>query len=117
MARFIFIKISIDLNNLLLDPRLWENVSSFPINDQDEIKIVYLQRGFFQPLGHNFPKKEICGVLRWFNPKLYVFAFFLNLFLFMKSIYSIFFIKFFLFKSFNDRLKKNLWSHCYNLID
>ena len=44
-------KITIDLNILLLDPRLWENVSSFPINDQDEIKIVYLQRGFFQPLG------------------------------------------------------------------
>ena len=43
-------KITIDLNILLLDPRLWENVSSFPINDQDEIKIVYLQRGFFQPL-------------------------------------------------------------------
>ena len=38
-------KITIDLNILLLDPRLWENVSSFPINDQDEIKIVYLQRG------------------------------------------------------------------------
>ena len=83
-------KITIDLNILLLDPRLWENVSSFPINDQDEIKIVYLQRGFFQPLGHNFPKKEIRQVLHRFNPKIYVFV--LVIYLFMKSIYSSFFL-------------------------
>ena len=95
MARFIFIKISIDLNNLLLDPRLWENVSSFPINDQDEIKIVYLQRGFFQPLGHNFPKKEICGVLRRFNPKLYVFAFFLIYFYLWSQYIQFFLLNFF----------------------
>ena len=39
------------------------------INDQDEIKMVYLQRGFFQHFGHNFPKKEYSGVLHQFNPE------------------------------------------------
>ena len=97
-------QIVIDLNNLLLDPKLWKNVSSFHLNDQDEIKIVYLQRVFFfQSLGHNFPKKDINGVLDRFNPELYVFTFFL--FFFVKTVYSSFiFIK---FKSFNDHLEKN----------
>ena len=58
-------KIRIHLNNLLLDPRFWENVSSFHPNDQEKIKRVYLQRCSCQPFSHDFPKKEISGVLRY----------------------------------------------------
>ena len=82
------------MNILLLDPRLWENVSSFPINDQDEIKIVYLQKGFFQPLSHNFPKKEIRRVLHRFNPKIYVFVLVI-LFIYEVNIFKFFLINFF----------------------
>ena len=32
-------------------------------NDQVEIRRAYLQSGFCQLLGHDFPKKEINGVL------------------------------------------------------
>ena len=79
----------IDLNNLLLDPKLWENVLSFHINDYDEIKIVYLQKCIFQPLGHNFPKKEISGIFYRFNPELYVFA--LGFFLCEVNIFKFYF--------------------------
>ena len=47
-------KIRIDLNNLLSYPKLWEHVSFFHLNDQDEVRKAYLQRGSSQPLGHNF---------------------------------------------------------------
>ena len=30
----------------------------FHLNNQDEIRKAYLQRGSCQPLGHNFPKKR-----------------------------------------------------------
>ena len=33
----------------------------FHHNDQVEIRRAYLQRGFCQLLGHDFPKKEING--------------------------------------------------------
>ena len=64
-------KFVLHFNNLLSDPTLWENVSSFHPNDQDEIRRVYLQRGSCQPLGHDFPKKEFSGALRWFNPSYF----------------------------------------------
>ena len=48
-------KIRIDLNNLLSNPKLWENVSLFHLTYRDEIRIIYLQRGSCQSLGHNFP--------------------------------------------------------------
>ena len=57
-------QIHINLNNFLSNPRLGENVSSF----HDEIRRAYLQRGFYQPLGHDLPKKEISRPLRRFNP-------------------------------------------------
>ena len=56
-------QIHIYLNNLLLDIRLWEKVSSFYHNDQGKIKRTYLQRGF----NHDFPKKEISEALHWLN--------------------------------------------------
>ena len=59
------------MNNLLSYPRLWENISSFHPNDQDEIIRAYLQRGSCQTLDYDFPKKEINGELRWFNPNLF----------------------------------------------
>ena len=61
-------QIHVHLNNLLLDPQFWENVSSFHPNDQEKIKRVYLQRCSCQPLSYDFPKKEISGVLRWYKP-------------------------------------------------
>ena len=60
-------QIRIHLKNFLLDLRLWENVSSFHPNDQEKIKRAYLQRCSCQCLSHDFPKKEINGVLHWFN--------------------------------------------------
>ena len=51
-------KIHIDLNNLCSNLRLWENVSSFHPNNQDEIRKVYLQRDSCQPLGHVSLKKK-----------------------------------------------------------
>ena len=59
------------MNNLLSYPRLWENISSFHPNDQDEIIRAYLQRGSCQTLDYDFPKKEINGELRQFNPNLF----------------------------------------------
>ena len=56
-------QIHIYLNNLLLDIRLWEKVSSFYHNDHGKIKRTYLQRGF----NHDFPKKEISEALHWLN--------------------------------------------------
>ena len=48
-------KICVDLNNLFSDPKLWENISFFHLNYRDEIRVIYLQRGSCQRLGHNFP--------------------------------------------------------------
>ena len=45
-------QIRIDLNNLCSNLRLWENVSSYHPNNQDEIRKAYLQRDSCQPLGH-----------------------------------------------------------------
>ena len=54
-----------DLNNLRSNLRLWENVSSFHPNNQDEIRKAYLQRDSCQPLGHvSLKKKKISGALR-----------------------------------------------------
>ena len=47
-------QIRIDLNNFLSNLRLGENVSFF----HDEIRRAYLQRGFCQPLSHDFPLKK-----------------------------------------------------------
>ena len=57
-------QIHIKLNNFLSNPRLGENVSSF----HDEIRGAYLQRGSYQTLGHDFPKKEISGAFHRLNP-------------------------------------------------
>ena len=43
----------------------------FHPNDQVEIRKAYLRRGFCQLSGHDFPKKEINGELRRFNPNLF----------------------------------------------
>ena len=49
-------KIRIDLNHLLSYPKLYGNMFHFfHLNDQEEIRRAYLQRGSCQPLGHNFP--------------------------------------------------------------
>ena len=58
-----FKQIHINLNNLLLDPRLWEKFSSFHPNNWEKIKKLYLQRCSCQPLCHDFPKKEISRAL------------------------------------------------------
>ena len=59
------------MNNFLLDSRLQENVLFFHPNDKEKIKRVYLQRYSCQTLNHYFLKKEISGVLHWFNPNLF----------------------------------------------
>ena len=68
MQELSIIRICIDLNDLLSSPRIWEKVSYFYFNDHDEIRRVNLQRDSCRPLGHNFPKKWISGVLCQFNP-------------------------------------------------
>ena len=37
----------------------------------DEIRRAWLQEGSCQPLGYDFPKKEIIGALRRFNPSYF----------------------------------------------
>ena len=37
-------------------------------SDLDKIRRACLQKGSCQPLGYDFPKKEITGALRRFNP-------------------------------------------------
>ena len=58
MQNLSYKKIRIHLNNLLLDSRFWENISSFHPNDREKIKRAYLQRCSCQPLSHDFPKKK-----------------------------------------------------------
>ena len=52
-------QIRIHLNNLLLDPRLWENVSSFHPNDKKKISRAYLQRFSCQPFNHDSLKEKL----------------------------------------------------------
>ena len=63
----ILIRKSLLLQNLFskLNSKLWENVSSFHPNDKEKINRAYLQQCSCQPLNHDFPKKEISGVLHW----------------------------------------------------
>ena len=78
----------IDLNNFLLDSKLWENVLSFHINDHDEIKIVYLQKkAFFNLLAIISLKKKL---VEYFIDLILNFMYLHLVFFYVKSIYSSF---------------------------
>ncbi|XP_058217411.1 uncharacterized protein LOC131328486 [Rhododendron vialii] len=58
----------IDLNNLPSDPGLRPKILSYHPNDRDDIRRAYLQKGGpCQPIQHNFPQRDISGLLRCFN--------------------------------------------------
>ncbi|XP_058181387.1 uncharacterized protein LOC131299833 [Rhododendron vialii] len=57
----------IDLNNLPSDPGLRPKILSYHPNDRDDIRRAYLQKGPCQPIQHNFPQRDISGLLRRFN--------------------------------------------------
>ncbi|GMP46939.1 hypothetical protein CsSME_00014901 [Camellia sinensis var. sinensis] len=58
----------VDVNNLPSDPGLRQKIYSYHPNNQDEIRRAYLQKGPCRPLDHNFPQRDISGVMRRFNP-------------------------------------------------
>jgi len=52
---------SVDLKNLPADPGLRLKISSYHPNDQDEVRRAYIQKGPCQPLGPDFPQREMSG--------------------------------------------------------
>lgn len=64
--------IKINAADLPADPGLWPRISNYNPNDQDQIRRAYLQKGPFQPHGHQFPqrlfgKKQRRFIQAWFG--------------------------------------------------
>ena len=52
----------IDLKNHLIDLGFRKKISEYHLiilNDQDDIRTTYIQKGYFQPLSHKFSQKSI----------------------------------------------------------
>ena len=58
----------LDLTNLPTDLWLQQKISSYHLNDQDEIRSAYVQKGPCQLVSNKFPQREIGGKLHRFNP-------------------------------------------------
>jgi hypothetical protein len=56
-----------DINRLPHDPGERMSIQSYPINDQDAIRRLYILKGPFQPYAHEFPKRKIGKRYRQFN--------------------------------------------------
>ncbi|PIA41989.1 hypothetical protein AQUCO_02100076v1 [Aquilegia coerulea] len=56
----------IDLSNLVADPGLRKQISSYHPNDRDLVRRAYLLKGPCQPKDHQFPQKMMRGKLRKF---------------------------------------------------
>ncbi|XP_035840160.1 zinc finger MYM-type protein 1-like [Helianthus annuus] len=61
-------RMRIDLEDLPWDPAERKPILSYDVNQRDEIRRAYLNKGPCQPQGHIFPKRDIGGRLRQFNP-------------------------------------------------
>ena len=68
------IRVDFNLENLPLDPRLREKISSYHPNNHDEIRRYYLQKGHCQPVfqDHDYPLTDLSRKLRRFRSKWYV---------------------------------------------
>nr|KAJ0207608.1 hypothetical protein LSAT_V11C500250120 [Lactuca sativa] len=58
----------VDLNTLPADPEERPSMEIYHVNQQDEIRRSYLQKGPYQPRTHSFQQREIGGKLRRFVP-------------------------------------------------
>ncbi|XP_052621644.1 uncharacterized protein LOC111906147 [Lactuca sativa] len=66
----------IDLNSLPVDPFERPSIEFYHVNQRDEIRRAYLQKGPFQPLNHKFPPRDFGGKPRrfiqsWFDDNKY----------------------------------------------
>ncbi|KAF5792710.1 hypothetical protein HanRHA438_Chr09g0421121 [Helianthus annuus] len=61
-------RMRIDLEDLPWDPAERKPILSYDVNQRDEIRRAYLNKGPCQPQGHVFPKRDIGGRMRQFNP-------------------------------------------------
>ncbi|XP_076883679.1 uncharacterized protein LOC143532531 [Bidens hawaiensis] len=59
----------IDLKDLPWDPSERKPISSYHVNQRDEIRRAYLSKGACQPQGHDYPQRDIGGKLKSFNPE------------------------------------------------
>ena len=48
-----------DINRLPHDPGLRLSIASYHVNDQDAVRRLYVLRGPFKPIAHQFPKRKI----------------------------------------------------------
>ena len=72
---FKWIRIDFNLENLLSDPRLQEKISSYYLNNHDEIRTYYLQKGPCQPVLQNpddYPLSYFFGKPHRFRSEWYV---------------------------------------------
>ncbi|KAL3819974.1 hypothetical protein ACJIZ3_005879 [Penstemon smallii] len=54
-------------DNLIIDPGLRKRISEYDVNQREDIRRAYLQKGPCQPRTHNFPQRNIGGRMRRFN--------------------------------------------------
>ena len=58
----------VDLNSLHVDPVDRPSIDFYHVNQRDEIRRAYLQKGLCQPQNHTFPQRDFGGKPRRFNP-------------------------------------------------
>ncbi|XP_047266475.1 uncharacterized protein LOC107839933 [Capsicum annuum] len=59
----------VNLNSLLVDPKERKFIWEYNLNDRDEIRRAYIQRGPHQPRVREFPQRDISGLKCRFNRK------------------------------------------------
>ena len=57
-----------DINHLPHDPGLRLSIASYHVNDQDTVRRLYVLRGPFKPIAHQFPKRKIGDRYRSCSP-------------------------------------------------
>ena len=67
-----WICVDFNLENLRLDPRLREKISSYHSNNHDEKRKFYLQKGPCQPVLHKYPSTNFSRKTRQFSFDWYV---------------------------------------------
>ena len=67
-----WIHVDFNLENLPLDPGLRKKISSYHLNNHDEIRRHYLTKGPCQPVLYDFPVSYFSEKPRWFRSEWYV---------------------------------------------
>ena len=70
-----WIRVNFNLENLSSNLGLWEKISSYRLNNHDEIRRYYLQKGPYQPIFQHhddYPLSYFSGKFRRFIPEWYV---------------------------------------------